>query len=164
MLAIRMQRRGRKGHPIYRIAVQEAQRSPTSGRVVTYLGSYNPHTKDAVINGEKAALYLKNGAQPSPRVVRLLQDAKVALPSWVMVPAPGQKALKHPEKLRKNRPQAEIVEAPKDESAAQQTTEDTSPEASPVEPTAKAETTADETAPSDDQPAPGNVSQETKEK
>ena len=47
MLAIRLQRLGRKAYPVYRVAVQEAQRHPSSGRVVAYVGSYNPHTKDA---------------------------------------------------------------------------------------------------------------------
>ena len=45
MLAIRLQRLGRKKYPVYRVAVQEAQRHPSSGRVVAYVGSYNPHTK-----------------------------------------------------------------------------------------------------------------------
>ena len=39
MLAIRLQRLGRKGLPVYRIAVQESQRHPSSGRVVAYVGS-----------------------------------------------------------------------------------------------------------------------------
>ena len=49
MLAIRLQRLGRKGYPVYRLAVQESQRHPSSGRVVAYIGSYNPHTKQATI-------------------------------------------------------------------------------------------------------------------
>ena len=39
MLAIRLQRLGRKAYPVYRVAVQEAQRHPSSGRVVAYVGS-----------------------------------------------------------------------------------------------------------------------------
>nr|HMS31638.1 30S ribosomal protein S16 [Candidatus Saccharibacteria bacterium] len=77
MLAIRMQRTGRKGYPMYRVIVQEAHRQPTSGRVVANLGSYNPHTKETTLNTEKAAAFLKNGAQPSDRVVKLLQAQKV---------------------------------------------------------------------------------------
>ena len=61
MLAIRLQRRGRKGYPVYRVAVQEAHRHPTSGRVVAYVGSYNPHTKDVNINVELTQKYLDNG-------------------------------------------------------------------------------------------------------
>ena len=52
MLAIRLQRLGRKGYPVYRVAVQEAHRHPSSGRVVSYVGSYNPHTKEAKIEKE----------------------------------------------------------------------------------------------------------------
>lgn len=110
MLAIRLQRLGRKGYPVYRLAVQESQRHPSSGRVVAYVGSYNPHTKDANIQVEVAQKYLDNGAQPTPRVVRLLKDAGVKLPSWVKEPAAKEKAIKSPEKLRKNQPKEEPAE------------------------------------------------------
>ncbi len=58
MLAIRLQRLGRKGYPVYRVAVQEAHRHPSSGRVVSYVGSYNPHTKEAKIEKELAENYV----------------------------------------------------------------------------------------------------------
>ena len=50
MLAIRLQRNGRKGMPLYRIVVQEAQRHPLSGRIVAQVGSYNPHTKATTLD------------------------------------------------------------------------------------------------------------------
>ncbi|MDO4781069.1 MAG: 30S ribosomal protein S16 [Candidatus Saccharibacteria bacterium] len=115
MLAIRLQRLGRKGYPVYRLAVQEAHRHPSSGRVVAYVGSYNPHTKEANIQAELAQKYLDNGAQPTPRVVKLLKEAGVKLPKWVKEPATDKrKALRNPEKLRKNQPKEEPVadEAP----------------------------------------------------
>ena len=116
MLAIRLQRLGRKGYPVYRLAVQEAQRHPSSGRVVAYVGSYNPHTKESNVQVEEAQKYLDNGAQPTPRVVKLLADAGVKLPKWVKQPAADkQKTVKNAEKLRKNQPKeeapAEEVEA-----------------------------------------------------
>jgi small subunit ribosomal protein S16 len=109
MLAIRMQRVGRKGYAIYRLAVQEAQRNPSSGRVVATVGSYNPHTKEAVVQVEVAQKYLDNGAQPSPRVVKLLTAAGVKMPKWV-VKADNKKSktIRNADKLRKNRP---VVEA-----------------------------------------------------
>ena len=110
MLAIRLQRVGRKGYPTYRIAVQEAQRHPSSGRVVAYVGSFNPHTKDVTVDVEKVSLYLKNGAQPSPRVVKILADQKVELPLWVKQAGKKDHSVKHSEKLRKNQPKAEVVE------------------------------------------------------
>ena len=108
MLAIRLQRLGRKAYPVYRVAVQEAQRHPSSGRVVAYVGSYNPHTKDANINVEAAQKYLDNGAQPTPRVAKLLKEAGVKLPKWVKEFQGGKtKAVKNAEKLRKNQPKEE---------------------------------------------------------
>lgn len=105
MLAIRLQRLGRKGYPVYRLAVQEAHRHPSSGRVVAYVGSYNPHTKEVSLQAEAAQKYLDNGAQPSPRVAKLLKDNGVKLPKWVKEPAATkQKSIKNVEKLRKNQP------------------------------------------------------------
>lgn len=124
MLAIRLQRVGRMGYPTYRIAVQESQRHPSSGRVVAYVGNYNPHTKDAHVQVELAQKYLDNGAQPTPRVVKLLKDAGVKLPNWVKeASADKQKAIRNAEKLRKNQPKEEapeveeVAEAPAEEAA-----------------------------------------------
>lgn len=118
MLAIRLQRLGRKAMPVYRLAVQESHRHPSSGRVVAYVGSYNPHTKEVKLDTEKIEFYLKNGAQPTPRVVRLLIADKVTLPDWVVKPRTDYKyETRKPQKLRKNQPaspeaEAEPVEAP----------------------------------------------------
>ncbi len=138
MLAIRLQRLGRKAYPVYRVAVQEAQRSPKSGRVVAYVGTYNPHTKEATIQAELAQKYLDNGAQPTPRVVKLLKDAGVKLPKWVAEPSTDkQKAIKNAEKLRKNQPKEEVAEeAPVAEETAEATeapAEETPAEEAPAE-------------------------------
>lgn len=127
MLAIRLQRLGRKALPVYRIAVQEAQRHPSSGRVVAYVGTYNPHTKDVKFDTEKVELYLKNGAQPTPRVVKLLIEQKVKLPAWVKKPLNDKAAkLRNPEKLRKNQPKAEKASEPEQEQAPQEAEEEKS--------------------------------------
>lgn len=117
MLAIRLQRTGRKGYPTYRIAVQESQLSPSSGRVVAYVGNYNPHTKETKVEVEVAQKYLDNGAQPSPRVVMLLEEAGVKLPKWVAQPDKREKAIKNPDKLRRNKPKEELVAEEASESA-----------------------------------------------
>lgn len=110
MLAIRLQRLGRKAYPVYRIAVQEAQRHPSSGRVVAYVGTYNPHTKEVTVQKDVAEKYLANGAQPTPRVVKLLKAEGVKLPNWVKQPVDNkQKSIKNAEKLRKNQPKEELV-------------------------------------------------------
>ncbi len=120
MLAIRLQRVGRKGYAQYRIIVQDAQRSPTSGRVVANLGHFNPHTKEVSLDKDTAKKYLNNGAQPSPRVAQLLKAEKIKLPDWVEVAVPATKrTTKNPEKLRKNRPAEEEPEETAPASAEQ---------------------------------------------
>lgn len=124
MLAIRLQRLGRKGYATYRLAVQESQRHPSSGRVVAYVGSYNPHTKEVNIQVEEAQKFLNNGAQPTPRVVKLLKDAGVVMPKWVKdFTTDKQKTIRHTDKLRKNRPAEEVeevAEAPAEEVATEE--------------------------------------------
>ena len=122
MLAIRLQRLGRKALPIYRLAVQESRRHPSSGRVVAYVGSYNPHTKETTVDKEKVEFYLKNGAQPTPRVVRILSGEKLELPSWVKLPSGDKnRKVRHADKLRKNQPKEETPEAPAEEATEEKT-------------------------------------------
>jgi small subunit ribosomal protein S16 len=132
MLVIRMQRTGRKGHAQFRVVVQDSRRTPTSGRIVASLGHFNPHTKQVVLDKEKAQNYLNNGAQPSDRVARLLKAEGVKLPSWVTLAGERSRTIRNPEKLRKNRPAEEVApeeteestpEAPSDEAPAEEPSE-----------------------------------------
>ena len=113
MLAIRMQRTGRHGHAMFRMVVQDARRTPTSGNIVALLGSYDPHTKTAVFDKEKASYYLEHGAQPSDRVVYLMKSQGVKLPSWVSVDSKKTAPILHQDKLRRNRPAEEAAPEPK---------------------------------------------------
>lgn len=133
MLAIRMQRTGRKGHAMFRVIVQESRLAPTSGKVVVQLGSYDPHAKTVTLNKEKASFYLEHGAQPSDRVARLLKSEGVKLPSWVKLPAEKTGAVRNADKRRSTRPPEEQTEAP---------AEDTPPEEVPQPAEADATTEA----------------------
>lgn len=137
MLAIRMQRVGRKGNPQYRLIAQESGRAPTSGRVVSQLGRYNPHSKEVSLDVPEIEKYLQNGAQPSDRVVKLLRSEGVKLPSWV---TPEKKddsrATKHPEKLRKNQPKEESTPEEEASKAPEASTAEASVEEQPAEETA----------------------------
>ena len=145
MLAIRLQRTGRKGYAQFRMVVQDSRRTPTSGRFVALLGSYNPHSKSLSIDKEKAELYLKNGARPSDRVARLLKEDGVKLPDWVVLESNKKGALRNAEKLRKNQPKEEKPkEEPKAEEPAPEVTE-VAPEAEPVEAVAEAAVVPEET-------------------
>ncbi len=105
MLAIRLQRTGRSGHAQFRVIVQDSRFSPTRGRVVAYLGSYNPHTKAVAIDSQKAAQYLENGAQPSDTAARLLKQEGVKLPDWVKLSEPKKRTVRNPEKRRSTSPE-----------------------------------------------------------
>lgn len=105
MLAIRLQRTGRKGNAQFRVIVQDSHRSPSTGKIIAYLGSYNPHTKEAKLDKENIEKFISNGAQPSNRVARLLQKEGYKLPDWVKIDTTPKGKLKNPEKLRKNQPE-----------------------------------------------------------
>lgn len=111
MLVIRLQRTGRKGHAQFRVVVQDSRRTPTSGKIVALIGTYDPHTKNVTLNKERAAHYLEHGAQPSDRVVRLLEADGIELPKWVTKSNQKASKTRNPEKLRKNQP-AEEPEQP----------------------------------------------------
>lgn len=122
MLAIRMQRTGRKGHAMFRVVVQDSRRTPSSGKLVALLGSYDPHAKVVSLKKDRAQFYLEHGAQPSERVVRLFEQEGVKLPNWVQKGATKQGSIKNPEKLRKNRPAEPVAaEAPVEEASAEVT-------------------------------------------
>ena len=81
-LKIRLARGGSKKRPYYHVVVADA-RSPRDGRFIEKLGSWNPMlAKDdanrIVINGERVKHWLDNGAQPTDRVLRFLDDAGLA--------------------------------------------------------------------------------------
>lgn len=76
MLKIRLRRMGAKKAPYYRIVVADS-RAPRDGAFVEEIGYYNPLTDPAEIkvNAEKAAEWIKNGAQPTETVRALLKKS-----------------------------------------------------------------------------------------
>jgi len=72
MLAIRLTRTGKIHNPHYRIVVQE-KRSKLNGKALEIIGHYHPAQADklVVINKERAAHWLKMGAQASDTVTNL---------------------------------------------------------------------------------------------
>ncbi|HPG37574.1 MAG TPA: 30S ribosomal protein S16 [Candidatus Saccharibacteria bacterium] len=115
MLVIRMQRTGRKGHAQFRVVVQDSRRTPTSGKIVASLGHYNPHSKELVVDKEKAAFYLEHGAQPSERAARLLKNYGVKLPAWVKLSADKERTVRNADKRRSTAPAPEVEEAAQEE-------------------------------------------------
>jgi small subunit ribosomal protein S16 len=73
LLRIRLRRVGKKKRPAYRVVVADS-RAPRDGAFIETIGLYDPLTEPATINidQEKAERWLKQGAQPSDTVAKLL--------------------------------------------------------------------------------------------
>lgn len=95
MLAIKLQRIGKKGQPSYRLVVAP-KRSKMKSPPVEDLGSYNPSTKQANLNGERAKYWMGVGAQPTVTAYNLLVKSGVvagkARPVYMKKAAPAAAA------------------------------------------------------------------------
>ena len=76
MVKIRLQRQGAKKAPFYHIVVADS-RSPRDGKIIEKIGTYNPMTDPAtiVLDKEKVATWIKNGAKLTDTVKALIQNA-----------------------------------------------------------------------------------------
>lgn len=74
MLVIRLQRTGRKNLPSFRLVVAEKARS-AKGKFHEIVGHYLPAQEPPVVSVEKERIshWVKQGAQPSDTVARLLK-------------------------------------------------------------------------------------------
>lgn len=74
MLKIRLRRMGAKKAPFYRIVVADS-RAPRDGAFVEEIGYYNPlvNPAEVKVDNEKAADWMKKGAQPTDTVRALLK-------------------------------------------------------------------------------------------
>ena len=76
MVKIRLQRVGKKKTPFYHIVVADSK-SPRDGKIIEKIGTYNPMTDPAtiVLDNEKVATWVKNGAKPTDTVKALIEKA-----------------------------------------------------------------------------------------
>ena len=129
-LKIRLSRAGAKKRPFYRIVVADS-RSPRDGRYIEKLGTYNPLLpRDAadrvVLAKERIEHWLKQGAQPTDRVLRFLDKEGMAKRDARSNPSkaqPGKKRVEREEAKRaaeeeKAKKAAEAAAAPPPEPEA----------------------------------------------
>jgi small subunit ribosomal protein S16 len=71
---LRLTRVGKTKQPEYRIVAADS-RSPRDGRFIEILGHYNPRTDPSTlsVDNDKAVKWLRQGAQPTDRVRKLLE-------------------------------------------------------------------------------------------
>src|SRR3989338_2646195 len=123
MLKIRLQRTGRINNPSYRVVVTEHQNGPKSGRAVEVLGSYNPKSKERVLNEDRIKHWISMGAQPSGTMHNMLISSGITK---------GKKINVLPKKT--------IPNLPAGEAGKEEVAEEATPAAAPV-----AEVPAEET-------------------
>lgn len=112
MLAIKLQRIGKKHQPSYRLVVAPA-RSKMAAPPVEDLGSYNPSTKMVTLKKDRTAYWLGIGAQPTVTVHNLLVKQGVV--------SQPKKAVKMKKAVAAAAPEAApaaAAEAPKEEAPA----------------------------------------------
>ena len=72
MLKIRLSRMGRKKLPFYRIVAMKSN-TKRDGKPVSFLGTYDPVSKNVTLKEDEVVKYLKNGAQPTRTTMALLR-------------------------------------------------------------------------------------------
>jgi small subunit ribosomal protein S16 len=118
---------GKRKQPSYRVVVADS-RSPRDGRIIEAIGHYHPRQEPSEISvkGDRAVYWLKQGAQPSSAVRKLLQisgawaefsgEAPPALEATQTTPAARRKAT--PAASVTEEPPADLPEAQDQEGAA----------------------------------------------
>jgi small subunit ribosomal protein S16 len=82
MLMIRLARFGAKKKPSYRVVVIDKERARDS-KALEVVGTYSPVAKPrtVILKHDRIAHWMKNGAQPSDTVARLLRTNPAAAPA-----------------------------------------------------------------------------------
>ncbi len=77
MVKIRLQRVGAKKAPFYHIVVADS-RVARDGKIIEQIGTYDPMTNPSkiVLDKEKVATWIKNGAKPTDTVKALIDKVK----------------------------------------------------------------------------------------
>ena len=112
MLTIRLARIGKKNKPFYRLVISPKKKD-LYGDALEILGSYNPHTKELKINGEKTKYWISKGASLSATVNNLLIEKKIIEGKKVK----ASKDRKAKEEAKPTAPGAAKAESPKAEAS-----------------------------------------------
>ena len=98
MVKIRLRRVGARNKPMYRIVVADS-RSPRDGAFIEVIGHYNPLTdpETFAVDQERAQKWLKQGAQPTETVARLLSKSGI---SEGLKPKASSKSNEKPKKAK----------------------------------------------------------------
>ncbi len=108
--------------PSYRIIVVEHTEGPKTGNIVEKVGTYNPRSKERVIDGERVKYWMSVGAQPSDTVHNMLISLGILTGKKINVLPKFVEPVKE-----------EVVEEAPAPKAAEPTAEEAAPEAAAEE-------------------------------
>lgn len=77
MINIRLQRRGRKNDPSFRLIVVDSKKKPKTGNYLEMVGSYDPRLNRVDLKADRIKHWLQNGAKASDTVHNILVSNKV---------------------------------------------------------------------------------------
>ena len=142
---LRLMRMGKKKQPTYRVVAADSRKA-RNGRIIEAVGFYDPRRDPSVIeiDNEKAVEWLRNGAQPTERVEKLLKitgawdefkgqpvgTSVTAAPVAPAVPAPVDEVVEEAgaadEVVEEAGAADEVVEEAAEEAPAEESEEDAS--------------------------------------
>lgn len=130
MLAIRLNRTGKRNRAHFRVVVQEHTKAPGK-RHVEIVGSYDPHKKTTILKKERILYWIGQGAQVSDAVHNMLV----------------REGIVEAKKIAKKMPRPVVKEVPVEEVKAEEApvVAEVVPEVTPVEVTPVAEAPVVET-------------------
>ncbi len=160
---LRLMRMGKKKQPTYRVVAADSRKA-RNGRIIEAVGFYDPRRDPSVIeiDNEKAVGWLRNGAQPTERVEKLLKitgawdEFKGQAAGTSVTAAPEPTAAAEPAPVEEapaaeapgeeaSVEEAPVEEAPVEEAPAEEApVEDAAAEEAPVEEAAEEETVEEE--------------------
>lgn len=129
MLTIRLQRRGRKNDPSFRVLVLDSKKGPKTGKYLEMVGSYDARTDRVELEAERIKHWMSQGAQVSDTVHNLLVSKGIVEGKKRNVLP--KKTVAKPEVVAETAPAAPVVseEAPVAEVAAEPVVAEAAPEA-----------------------------------
>jgi small subunit ribosomal protein S16 len=159
-------RMGKKKQPTYRVVVADSRKA-RNGRIIEAVGFYDPRRDPSVIeiDNEKAIGWLRNGAQPTERVEKLLKISGAWDEFKGQSPAPKVETAATEEAPAEEPVAEEAVaeEAVADEAPAEEAVAEEAPAEEPVAEEAVAEEAVADEAPAEEAPVEEAVAEATED-
>ena len=110
MLAIKLQRIGKKKQGSFRVVISEKRSKMSSS--IEDLGFFNPYSDKLSINKERVSYWMKEGAQPTDSVFNLLVTAGIVEGKKKAVHAKSKKVQEEVKAQPVQQPTEQAAEAP----------------------------------------------------